>query len=129
MILGLLTMFFLSGGAGGMSGSMLTPDSINELSERAGTVILDSARAAAAQQTLAELQKEVEAFQEIFWSSGEQLDKVYKDHADDGDQAQSVLDELNVDWEVEQKRAVDLRFKLRRSVSKQEWAELFVAHD
>ena len=129
MILGLLAMFFLAGGVGGMSGSMLTPESMNELSERADTVILDSARAAAAEQTLAELQKEVKAFQKLFWSSGKQLDKVYNDHADDGDQAQSILDELNADWAVEQKRAVDLRFKLKESVSKQEWAELFFVQD
>ena len=57
--------------------------------------------------------------------SGEQLDKAYSDHSDDGRQAGRILDELNADWAVEQKAAIDLRFQLKESVTKQEWTELF----
>jgi hypothetical protein len=125
MIIALLAVFFLAGGVSGVSGSMLTPEYINQLSKRVDTVVSDPARASAAQQTLAELNEEAERFQKIFLASGEQLDKAYRDHSGDGSEAGLILDELNADWALEQQRAFDLRFKLKESVSKQEWAELF----
>lgn len=125
MIWALLAIFFLSGGVSGVSGSMLTPEYVNQVSKRVDTLIPDAARASVAQQTLSELNQEAEKFQKIFLDSGEQLDKAYSDHSDDGRQAGRILDELNADWAVEQKAAIDLRFKLRESVTKQEWTELF----
>lgn len=129
MIIALLAVFFLAGGVSGVSGSMLTPEYINQLSKRVDTVIPDPARASAAQQTLAELNEEAKRFKKIFLASGEQLDKAYRDHSGDGSEAGLILDELNSDWALEQQRAFDLRFKLKESVSKQEWAELFVVQD
>jgi predicted nucleic acid-binding Zn-ribbon protein len=123
MIWALLAAYFLSGG--GVSGGMLTPASVKQLSARTEEVIVDSARAEAAQQTLAELRKEVKAFQKTFTKSGKQLNKSYKDHADGGDDALDILQELNTDWEQAQQRAIDLRFELRDSMTEEEWAALF----
>ena len=123
MIWALLAAYFLGGG--GLSGAMLTPASVKQLSVRADEVIVDSARAEAAQQTLTELRQEVKAFQKTFSKSGRQLNKSYKDHADGGNHAQLILDELNSDWVVSQQRAIDLRFELRDSMTEEEWAALF----
>ena len=123
MIWALLAAYFLGGG--GVSGAMLTTASVKQLSTRTEEVIVDSARAEAAQQTLAELRKEVKAFRKTFSKSGRQLNKSYKDHADGGNHAQLILDELNSDWVVSQQRAIDLRFELRDSMTEEEWAALF----
>jgi uncharacterized protein YecT (DUF1311 family) len=123
MIWALLAAYFLS--SGGVSGGMLTPASVKQLSARTEEVIVDSARAEAAQQTLTELRKEAKAFQKTFSKADKQLNKSYKDHADESDQALHILDELNSGWEVSQQRAIDLRFEFRDSVTEEEWAELF----
>ena len=123
MIWALLAAYFLGGG--GVSGAMLTTASVKQLSARTEEVIVDSARAEAAQQTLAELRKEVKAFQKTFTKSGKQLNKSYKDHADGGDDALDILQELNTGWEQAQQRAIDLRFELRDSMTEEEWAALF----
>ena len=92
-------------------------------------MIVDSARADAAQQTLAELRKEVKAFQKTFSKSGKKLNKSYKDHADGGSQALLILDELNSGWEVSQQRVIDLRFELRDSMTEEEWVALFAVEN
>ena len=125
MIWALLAAYFLCGGVGGASGGMLTLASVKQLSSLAEEVIVDSARAEAAQQTLTELRKEVKAFQKTFSKSGKQLNKSYKDHADGGNYALDVLQELNSGWELSQQRAIDLRFELRDSMTEEEWAALF----
>ena len=53
------------------------------------------------------------------------MDKSYTDHADGGDQALLILDELNSGWQVSQQRAIDLRFEFRDSMTEGEWAEMF----
>ena len=126
MIWALLAAYFLSGGMG-VSGAMLTADSTKELSQRVDRVIADSDRAEEAQKTLAALRKDAKAFQKVFAKSGKQLSKSYRDHADDGEQALVILDELNADWEVAQQQAIDARFELRESMTAEEWAELFAA--
>ena len=123
MIWALLAAYFLGGA--GVSGAMLTPASVKQLSVRADEVIVDSARAETAQQTLAQLRKEVKAFQKTFSKSGKQLNKSYKDHADGGNDALDILQELNTGWEQSQQRAIDLRFELRDSKTEEEWAALF----
>ena len=125
MIWALLAAYFLGGGVGGASGGMLTPAAVKQLSAWTEEVIVDSARAEAAQQTLTELRKEVKAFQKTFSKSGKQLNKSYKDHADSGNQALLILDELNSGWEASQQRAIELRFELRDSMTEEEWAKLF----
>lgn len=127
MIWALLAAYFLGGGVGGVGGSMLTSASVKQLSERAEEVITEPARVEVAKQTLAELDKEVKAFHKTFGRSGKPLNKSYKDHADRGNQALVILDELNSSWEVSQQRAIDLRFELRDSMTEEEWAELFAA--
>ena len=129
MIWALLAAYFLGGGVGGASGGMLTPASVKQLGTRTEEVIMDSVRSEAAQETLVELRKEVKAFQKTFSKSDKQLKKFYKDHSDGGSQALLVLDELNVDWEVSQQRAIDLRFELRDSMTEEEWAALFGAQE
>jgi len=123
MIWALLIAYFLSGG--GVSGSMLTPESVNQLSKRTETVVADPARAEATQQLLAQLYKEVKAFDKKFADSGSQLKKSYKDHTADTDQAMAILEDLNRGWEASQQRGIDLRFELRNSLTREEWAALF----
>lgn len=127
MIWALLLAYFLGSGVGvgGVNGSMLTPASVKQLSERAEEVITDPARAEATQQTLAELRKEVKAFQKTFSKSDKQLNKSYKNHAVDINQALAVLDDLNSGWALSQQRAIDLRFELRDSMTEEEWTALF----
>ena len=125
MIWALLAAYFLGGGVGGVSGGMLTPASVKQLSERTEEVITDPARSEAAQQSLAELRKEVRAFQRTFSKSDKQLNKSYKNHAADINQALAVLDDLNSGWALSQERAIDLRFELRDSMTEEEWTALF----
>jgi uncharacterized protein YicC (UPF0701 family) len=125
MIWALLAAYFLSGGIGGVSGSMLTSSSVTHLSERIEEVITDPARAETAQQILAELRQETQAFQKMFSKSGKQLNKFYKDHAADINQTLAVLEELNSGWDAAQQRAIDLRFELRDSMTEEEWDEYY----
>jgi hypothetical protein len=124
MIWALLAAYFLGGGIGGASGSMLTSESVKQLNERTEEVIADPARAEEAQQTLAELRQEVKAFHKIFSKSGRKLNKSYKDHAADLNQALAVLEELNSGWNAAQQRTIELRFALRDSMTEEEWAAL-----
>jgi len=124
MIWILLAAYFLGGG---VSGSMLTSASVKQLNEQAEEVIADPARAEAARQTLTELRQEVKAFQKLFSKSGRQLNKFYKDHAADVNQALAVLEELNSRRDASQQRAIDLRFELRDSLTEEEWAALFAS--
>jgi 16S rRNA C1402 N4-methylase RsmH len=123
MIWALLAAYLLGGG--GLGGSMLTSASVKQLSERTQEVISEPARAEAAQQTLAELRKEVKAFQKTFSKSGKELNKSYKDHAADLNHAMVVLEELNSGWGTSQQRAIDLRFELKDSMTREEWSALF----
>lgn len=122
MIWALLAAYLLSGG--GVSGSMLTSAAVKQLSKQTETVVVEPARAEAAQQVLAQLRKEVKAFEKSFTKSGSQLTKSYKDHAADADQALAVLDDLNTGWAAAQQRAIDLRFELRDTLTREEWAAL-----
>jgi hypothetical protein len=125
MLWALLAAYFLGGGFGGISAGILTPESIKQIRARTEEIITDPVRSEAAQQTLAELQKEVKAFDKLFSKSDKQLNKSYKDHAVGSNHAQLILDELNTAWNVSQQRAIDLRFQLRDSVTEAEWAELY----
>ena len=123
MIWALLAAYLLSGG--GVSGSMLTSATVKQLSKQTETVVVEPARAEAARQILAQQRKEVKAFEKLFAKSGSQLTKFYKDHTADADQAQAVLDDLNTSWATAQQRAIDLRFELRDTLTREEWAALF----
>jgi hypothetical protein len=125
MIWALLAAYFLGGGLGGISGSMLTTGAIDVLSEHAETVIDSPPRAAAAQQLLKELRKEVRAFERSFAKSGRKLNKVYTDYSSTQEDALTILNDLNSDWEAGQLKAIDLRFELRDQMTEEEWGELF----
>ena len=125
MIWALLAAYFLGGGLGGISGSLLTTGAIDVLSQQAETIIDSPTRAAAAQQLLKELRKEVRAFERSFAKSGRKLNKVYKDYSSTHEDALTILNDLNSDWEAGQLRAIDLRFALRDQMTEEEWGELF----
>lgn len=125
MIWVLMAAYFLGGGVGGVSGSILTPAAVKHLSERTEAVIADPARGEAARQTLVELRKEVKAFEKIFLKSRKQLTRYYKDHAVDAGQALTIFGDLNTDWEASQQHALDLRFKFRDTLTEEEWVALF----
>ncbi|MEE8339350.1 MAG: hypothetical protein V3R56_04350 [Xanthomonadales bacterium] len=126
MIWALLAAYFLGGGLGGVNGSLLTTAVVKQMSERTETIIDDPSRAAAVQQTLRELRKEIRAFERMFAKSGKQLTKSYKNHAAGQEQAFAILSDLNSNWEAMQISAIDLRFELRAQMTEAEWDELFV---
>lgn len=125
MITVLLAMYFLGGGLGGVSGSLLTSAAVKQLSAQSQTIITDPARAEVTQQTFSELQKEIKAFEKKFAKTGRQLNKSYKNHEADEEQAFAILSDLNSAWKAMQLSAIDLRFQLRDHMTKKEWAELF----
>lgn len=124
MIWALLAAYFLSGGLGGTSGSMLTSAAVKLAGEQAGTIIVDPDRADAAKQIFSELRKEAKGFEKSFSRAGKQLTKTYSDHAAHADQALALIQDLNSDWEAAQQRALDLRFELKDQMTEGEWAEL-----
>ena len=125
MIWALLAAYFLGGGLGGVNGSLLTTAVVKQLSEHTETIIDDPTRAAAAQQTLKELRKEIKAFERTFAKSGKKLTKSYKNHAAGQEHAFAILSDLNSSWEAMQLSAIDLRFELRDQMTEAEWTELF----
>ena len=123
MIWALLAAYFLSGG--GMSGTALTSASVKQISEHAETIITDPARSEAALETLSDLRDEVKAFDKQFGKAGRQLNKSYRNHSADREEALVVIAELNSGWQSSQHRALDLRFELKDSLTEEEWNELF----
>lgn len=117
--------YFFGGGAGAIDAGMLTPEAVEELSDRIEIVVDDSARAEAAQTTLDDLKTEVAAFGKKFTASGRAISRSYRDHAAERAEIEAVLDELNRDWERGQERALDLRFELRDQLTREEWAALY----
>jgi len=125
MIWAFLITYFLGGGIGGASGSLLTVPALNQLGEQTELIVSDSPRAEAAQHTLSALGKEAKDFEKIFFRSGRQLNKFYGDHAAEPAQAIALLDDLAADWQAYQQRALDLRFELKSSLTEEEWNQLF----
>jgi hypothetical protein len=123
MLAALLVAFLLGGG--GASGAILTPGTVKEIGKQVEAQVSDTARAEAAAETLAELKVEVKGFEKTFAKSGKALTKLYKDHTADAAQMQAELDQLNVSWEESQRRALDLRFALKESLTEEEWAAVF----
>lgn len=123
MIWALLAWYFFGGGVG--SGAILTSSDVDDLRERVAIVIEDETRRQAAAQKLKELKKDVRAFEKAFAKSGKKLNKLYKDHEGDREEALAILDDLNSDWAAGQERALDARFGLRNELTKEEWSALF----
>lgn len=117
--------YFFGGGAGGIDAGVLTPETVEQLSDRVAIVVEDPARAEAAQSMLGDLRKEVVAFEKKFAASGRVARRAYRDHTADRAEIGAALDQLNRDWERGQERALDLRFELRDQLTREEWAELY----
>ena len=125
MIWILLATYYLGGGLDGVNGSLLTSDAVKQLRVQAETIITDPARVEAAQGTLKELKKEIDAFEKKFGKKGGELNKAYKDHESRDQQAFDLINDLNSDWKGMQFRAIELRFQLRDQMTETEWQELF----
>lgn len=123
MLIAMLTMFLLGGGL--LGGSMVTPEEVDLIGERVELVVADPARAATAEQLLAELKTEIEKFDEIFIDSGDALRDLYLDHAAGSHKTQKTLEKLNLEWYVSQQRGIKLREKLKQSIEAEEWAKIF----
>lgn len=125
MLIALFTaMFLLLGGTTGHAGA-LTTASVKQMTEQVELVVTDPMRAEAASDTLDELGDEIKAFEKTFSKTNKELVDLYEDHEANAEQVLTVLDELNSDWEATQLRAVDLRFRLKDSLTKEEWTEAF----
>ena len=124
MFWALLAWYFFCGGAAAISGGALTPQSVEEFGDRVEIVVADPLRVEAARLTMAELKREVEAFEENFAAAGKAITRSYSDHAADLSEIEAVLEQLNRDWERGQERALDLRFELRDQLTRAEWTAL-----
>lgn len=125
MIWALLAAYFLGGGLGGVSGSLLTSETLKQLSAQSLTIIADPSRAERVENTFGVLRKEIRAFERKFSKSGRQLNRSYKSHDADEVQALAILDDMNSAWADMQLNAIDLRFELRQQMTEAEWTELF----
>lgn len=119
-----LFMHSIFGGSAGTSG-LMSPESLKELRQQTAVVVTDAARAETAEQVLKDLGVEVKAFEKEFAKAGKQLTEAYRDHSTRREVSSSIVAELNMNWDTAQKRALDLRFKLRDSLTEEEWATLF----
>ena len=125
-ILGWL-LFSGSGSVYGASALMLTEDGNEELIGAISAIVSQDDRRQSAIQPLTELQADIRSFEKLFKNSGEKLNKLYQSHDSMSHEASAILDELNKSWEEGQARALDARFKLRDSLTEQEWDSLFGA--
>lgn len=123
MLIALLMAFLLGGGGG--AGAILTAGNVKQISKQVEVAVTDSVRSEAAAQTLAELKVEIKSFEKSFAKSGQELTKLFKDHTSEGAEMMAVLEGLNDNWEAAQRRAIELRFELKGSLSQEEWAAVF----
>lgn len=125
MLIALFTaMFVLMGGSTGHAGA-LTTASVKQMAEQVELVVTDPVRAETATETLDQLGDEIKAFEKAFSKTSKGLVDLYEDHEATSEEVLVVLDNLNSDWEASQLRAVDLRFKLKDSLTEEEWADVF----
>lgn len=125
MIWLLLANYFLGCGLGGVQGSLLTTSAVREWSHRAEIVIAEPERAKAAKKIFAELRKATGRFERKFGRTGWQLNRYYKRYEANDEEVLATLSEFNDEWETMQRRAIELRFRLREQVTEPEWAEFF----
>ena len=124
MIWALLAWYFF-GGASGIGANLLTLQVLSDLSDKVEVTVVDTDRRDHALETLGVLKKDVRRFKMKFVRSGRQLNKLYKDHSAHPDDALVILDSLNSDWEARQSQALDSWFELRRTLTEDEWNQLF----
>ena len=75
---------------------------------------------------LDELKIEIENFNEVFLDSGDTLRDFYLDHGADSKQILGKLEALNLEWGATQNRSIELRYRLKESITADEWAAVFV---
>lgn len=125
MIMAMLVAYFL-GGLSAIDGGMLSSSGLKEMSLRSQIVIADPERAEAAHDLLRGLKKKIGAFERAFAREGRELNRLYRNHESNEDQAFTILRQANAEWEVIQRQALDVRFRLRDQMTEEEWAR-FVA--
>ena len=123
MLAALLVAFLLGGG--GVAGGILSTGTVKQIGKQVEAAVQDPARAATAAETLGALKAEIKGFEKSFARSGKDLGKLYKNHGADAEAMLAVLDDLNAGWEASQRRAIDLRFELKESLTAEEWAAVF----
>ncbi len=123
MLITMLAMYLFGGGL--LGGSMLTPADVDQIGERMELVLNDPAGLEASMLVLDELKTEVENFNEVFLNSGDTLRDLYLDHGADSKQIMGTLEALNLEWGATQNRSIELRYRLRESVTANEWVAVF----
>ena len=117
--------YFFGGGASGINAGVLTPEAVEQMSDRVEIAIEDPGRADDAQAVLKALKEEVLDFENMFADSGKAIERSYRDHAAEKAEIEAELDELNRDWASAQERVLDLHFELREHLTREEWAALY----
>lgn len=124
MLIAILTMYLFGGEL--LGGSMLTAADVDRIEERMELVLNDPAGLEASMLVLDELKIEIENFNEVFLDSGDTLRDFYLDHGADSKQILGKLEALNLEWGATQNRSIELRYRLKESITADEWAAVFV---
>jgi hypothetical protein len=124
VIWALLAWYFFTSAAAGV-GAILTSDDLTALEDQVSEIVAAPERRQTVLGTLKGLKKELKTFERAYAKSGRNLDKLYKDHVDHSDEAQAILDDLNAQWEQGQQSYLDAHFALRRTLTEEEWEQLF----
>jgi hypothetical protein len=123
MLAALFIAFFL-GGSGG-SGSVLTQPMLDNIDARIQLVVQDSEREADAQDIVKKLSHELKSFNKFFKKSQKAVTKSFKDHAADAAEMSRHLSSLETDWLAAQQAALDFRFAMKDTLTREEWDEIF----
>lgn len=123
-MLAALLMFFFLGGAG-VHGTVLTPAMLDDLDARMEAALVDPVRTERAAAQNDALRAELKQFEKTYGKSSKTLTKLYRDHAADAIAMRAELDALDSHWEAAQSRALDHRFALRDSLTREEWEAVF----
>lgn len=123
MLAALLMMFFLGGAAAG--GGVLTQAMLDDVDDRIQAAVTDPARKELMAAELDGLRSELKQFEKQFGKSSKSLAKLYRDYGADAIAMRAELDTFDADWEAAQSRALDHRFALRESMTREEWIQVF----
>jgi hypothetical protein len=124
-MLAALLMAFLLGGAAGTFGGILNQAMLEDVDGRVQQAIADPARAERASLEIGALRSELKDFEKAFGKSSKNLTKIYKDHEADALMMRAELDALDSGWEAAQARALDHRFAIKESMTRDEWRATF----
>lgn len=124
MIWALLAAFLFGGGTNS-SASIITQAMIDQMIDQVEMVIVDPKRANAAVDNLDVMGDEIKNFNKKLAKSGKELGKLYTDHESNTMSMLSNLEALNTEWYATQQRILDQRFKLKNSISEDEWNKIF----